>query len=82
VRKDRKCSQWSEWTPGIGPRDQFAEERSRKFTLDLKKIETRLTWLAIGVAIVIGLLQLLLMTPETAIWKFCGPAGGASTSAG
>jgi len=67
---DRKCPTWSQWEPGFAPRDYLAEERSRRFTLDLKSIETRLTWLAIKVAIAIGLLQLLLMTPDSIGWQF------------
>jgi hypothetical protein len=66
---DRHCPKWLQWEPGVSPREQFAEERQRKFTLNLKDIETRLTWLAIKVAVVIGLLQLLLMTPDSAGWK-------------
>ena len=62
---DRQCQKWCQWEPGVGPREQFAEERSRKFMLDLKGIETRLTMLAIKVAVVIGLVQLLLMTPDS-----------------
>jgi hypothetical protein len=69
VWKDRQCRTWSQWVPCISPREQLAEERSRRFTLDLKRIETRLTWTGIGVAIVIGLLQLSLMTPDSLGWK-------------
>ena len=65
ISKDRKCPTWSPWVPGVGPREQFAEERSQRFTLDLKNIETRLTLLAIKVAIVIGVIQLLMMTPDS-----------------
>jgi hypothetical protein len=69
IWRDRQCPKWSQWEPGVAPREQLADERSRKFTLDLKRIETRLTWLAIMVAIVIGLLQMLLLTPDTIGWK-------------
>jgi len=68
---DRKCPKWSQWEPGFAPRDQFAEERSRRFTLDLKSIETRLTVIAILVSAFIGLLQLSLMTPDSFGWQLC-----------
>jgi hypothetical protein len=71
IWKDRKCPTWAQWEPGVGPREQFAEERSRRFTLDLKSIETRLTWIAITVSVVIGLLQLLLMTPDSIAGQLC-----------
>ena len=65
IWRDRQCPKWSLWEPGVSPREQLADERSRKFTLDLKAIETRLTLLAIKVAIVIGVIQLLMMTPDS-----------------
>jgi hypothetical protein len=65
IWKDRKCPTWSQWEPGVSPREQLADERSRTFTLDLQAIETRLTLLAIKVAIVIGVIQLLMMTPDS-----------------
>jgi hypothetical protein len=62
---DRKCPTWLQYEPGVAPRDQLAENRSRRFTIDLKKIETRLTVIAICVSAFIGLLQLSLMTPDS-----------------
>lgn len=69
IWKDRKCPTWSQWMPGVSPREQFAEERARHFTLDLKRIETRLTVIAILVSAFIGLLQLSLMTPDSIGWR-------------
>ena len=69
IWKDRKCPTWSRYEPGVAPREQFAEERARRFTLDLKSIESRLTWTAIWVAIIIGLMQLSLMTPDSFGWR-------------
>lgn len=65
LQLDRQCPTWSQWEPGFAPREHFAEERSRKFTRDLKSIETRLTWIGITVAIIVGV---LVMTPESVGW--------------
>ncbi len=40
---DRKCPTWFRREPGVAPFEQLAEDRSRRFTLDLKGIESRLT---------------------------------------
>jgi hypothetical protein len=69
IWKDRKCPTWAQWVPGVSPREQFAEDRARRFTLDLKHIETRLTRIAIVVSVVIGLLQMSLMTPDSFGWR-------------
>jgi hypothetical protein len=73
VWKDRSCPKWSQYEPGIAPREHLAEERSRQFTLDLKSIETKLTYLAIRVAIIIGALQLLMMPSDSIggwLWRW------------
>lgn len=83
IWKDRQCPRWSRYEPGLAPRDYLAEERARQFDANISAIANRLTWTGIGVAIVIGLLQLSLMTRDslgyqlverlvrwaTALWK-------------
>jgi hypothetical protein len=70
IWKDRQCPRWSEYEPGIAPREQLAEERSRQFALQIKSIEGSLTWAAIKFAVIIGLAQIvvaaLAVTPEAA----------------
>jgi hypothetical protein len=63
--KDRKCPMWAKYEPGISPREYFAEARAEKFTERFNKITTRLTLLAI----LVGLLQLLTMTPDSILYR-------------
>ena len=65
IWSDRRCPKWSRYEPGIAPREYLAEERSQRFTMDLDKVATRLTLIAIFVTVVLGILQLLLITPDS-----------------
>ncbi len=62
--KDRQCPLWSRYESGLAPREHLAEARAQKFESKLSSVATRLTWLAIGVTLVIGFVQLLVMTPD------------------
>jgi hypothetical protein len=64
IWKDRKCPMWSKYEPGVAPREHLAEARAQQFETQLSSIATRLTIVAILVGAAIGLLQLLVMTPD------------------
>ena len=65
IWQDRKCPKWSQYESGISPRDQLAEDRARQFAQDIRSAESRLTRLALIVAVAIGILQLIVLTPDS-----------------
>jgi hypothetical protein len=80
LRKDRKCQKWAQYEPGVAPREQLAEERSRQFTLQIKSIESRLTWAAIIFGAIIGVTQIvaaaLAVTPDAMGCQLVKDVGG------
>jgi hypothetical protein len=65
IRRERSCPLWSKYMPGIAPREHFAEARAQAFEKQLSRGATRVAvWVAIAGA-VIGLLQLLAISPDS-----------------
>jgi hypothetical protein len=65
IWKDRKCPKWSKYEPGLSPREYLAEARSQQFETKLTSTATRVTIAVAIVGVIVGLLQLLSITPES-----------------
>jgi len=80
IWRDRQCPKWSQYEPGIAPREQLAEERSRRFALQIRSIEGRLTLAAIIFGAIIGVAQIvaaaLAVTPDAMGCQLVKNVGG------
>jgi hypothetical protein len=80
IWSDRRCPKWSQYEPGVAPREHFAEERARNFTFQIKSIESRLTWAAIIFGAIIGIAQIvaaaLAVTPDALGCQLVKNVGG------